>query len=98
VPSRCAFLKFRIFHSSPEAVKKLNRAILAHHGSESTAENARGAHVPPGGAGAPAHAFRRKDLTFNFFPASLLQTGLLGSDVHERCTGRAVQVARTTAL
>src|SRR5262245_14163441 len=39
--------------------------------SEPTAENARGARVPPGGAGAPAHASCRKDLIFNFFTAPL---------------------------
>jgi hypothetical protein len=37
-------------------VKKFNRTNLTHHNSESAAENVRGAHVPPGGAGAPAHA------------------------------------------
>ena len=31
----------------PEAVKKLNREILTYRGSKSTAQNARGARVPP---------------------------------------------------
>ena len=37
----------------------------------------RGFH--PGGAGAPAHAFRPKDLTFNFFTASLFESVPIGA-------------------
>ena len=36
---------------------------------ESTAENARGARVPPGGAGVPTHASCRKEPILNFFTA-----------------------------
>ena len=39
------------FGTAPEAVKKLHRTILTHLGSEATAENARGARVPPGWSG-----------------------------------------------
>jgi hypothetical protein len=59
---------------APGPVKKLNRTSLTDYGFESTAENARGARVPPGGAGAPAHA-RRKEPIFNFFTASLPERG-----------------------
>jgi hypothetical protein len=55
----------------PEAVKKLNQMSLTDYGFESQAENARGARVPPGGAGAPAHASCRKEPIFNFFTAPL---------------------------
>jgi len=46
---------------------------LGHYDSESTAENARGARVSPGGAGAPAHASCSKEPIVNFFTAPPLQ-------------------------
>ena len=63
-----------------EGVKKLNLSILAQHGSKAMAENAGGAHVPPGGAGAPAHALCRKERIVNFFTAPLSHVGARGAD------------------
>src|SRR5467141_3580895 len=52
--------------------------ILMHQSFEFTAENARGAHVPPGGAGAPAYASCREEPIFNFFTAPLPGGDLAG--------------------
>src|SRR4030095_2440348 len=47
-------------------------------GSESTAANARGARVSPGGAGAPAHACCPKETNLQFFQSSPLLRGTFG--------------------
>ena len=57
---------------SPEAVKKLNWANLNRPVSESTGENARGAHVPPGWRGrvgplSPCARLGPEVIDFQFF-------------------------------
>src|SRR5262245_9967087 len=56
-----------LLRATARAVKELNRAILTNYGLQPPAENARRPRVPPGGAGAPAHASCRKDSIFDFF-------------------------------
>ena len=63
-------LRFSLAVPHSEAVKKFNRATLAHDGSESTAGNARRTGVPPGGVGAPAHASCWSRGNLQFFHSS----------------------------
>jgi hypothetical protein len=60
-------------NDSSEAVKKSNQGNLSasrFRNAQPKTRAERAFHL--GGAGAPAHAFRRRDLTFNFFTAPLL--------------------------
>jgi hypothetical protein len=53
------------------AVKKLNPQDSAPHSSELTAENARGARVPPRWSGRSVRAFCRREPILHFFTAPL---------------------------
>ena len=58
----------------------MNRTSLTHHGSESAAENARGAQVPPEWSGRSCARCLPEEPTFNFFTAPFpIQGGKAGA-------------------
>jgi hypothetical protein len=50
--------------ASPQPGRESNWDILIDHGSESTAENARGAHVPPRWSGRSCARFSPEEVAF----------------------------------